>query len=142
MEGFSTVGREGCHFARMIKESIFIRVNNSALNRNTGKHKLPHIWDVLFTTPELKFKNPMSTKLYLCYLYRKFGGVHFSADLVKLSCTVGKTCHHKQVYSVLRNFQNLCSPIHANICVHSAYKMHRYFSMVLVYHISIFIIKF
>ena len=51
------IGREGHGLARNIKESIFIRVNNPTLNRNTGKFNLPHIWDkVLLNTPGLTFK--------------------------------------------------------------------------------------
>ena len=43
--------------ARTIKEAIYIRVNNSTLNRNVGRYNLPHIWDkVLFSIPELKIK--------------------------------------------------------------------------------------
>ena len=30
---------------RLYKESMFIRVNNPALNRNIGKYQLPHIYD-------------------------------------------------------------------------------------------------
>ena len=38
-----------------MKESIYIRVNNQSLNRNTGKYCLPHIWDeLLFNITELK----------------------------------------------------------------------------------------
>ena len=40
---------------RLIKESIFIRVNNPTLNRNIGRFQLSHIWDrVLFGTPGIK----------------------------------------------------------------------------------------
>ena len=41
---FQIIGREGPSLARCIKESIFIRVNNTTLNRNIGKFHLPHIW--------------------------------------------------------------------------------------------------
>ena len=42
---------------RMIKESMFIRVNNPSLNKNIGKYHLPHIWDeVLINNTELKLK--------------------------------------------------------------------------------------
>ena len=54
---FQVIGREGHSLARNIKESIFIRVNNSTLNRNIGKCNLPHIWDrVLLNTPCLNLK--------------------------------------------------------------------------------------
>ena len=52
---FQIIGREEHCLARNIKESIFIRVNNSTLNRNIGEFNLPHIWDrVLLNTPGLK----------------------------------------------------------------------------------------
>ena len=58
VEGFNLVDREGHILARTIKESIYIRVNKPTLNRNIAKYNLPHIWDkILFTIPELKFKN-------------------------------------------------------------------------------------
>ena len=51
---FQIIGREGHNLARNIKESIFIRVNNSTLNNNIEKFNLPHIWDrVLLNTPGL-----------------------------------------------------------------------------------------
>ena len=49
---------EGHDFARNIKESIFIKVNNPNLNKNIGKFNLPHIWDrVLLNSPGLTLKN-------------------------------------------------------------------------------------
>ena len=57
MEDFNIVGKEWQNFARIINESIYIRVNNPTFNRNIGKLNLSHIWNrVLFTTPELKIK--------------------------------------------------------------------------------------
>ena len=54
-DNFSIIHREGQDFTRLIKESIFIRVNNPTLNRNIGKFQLSHIWDrVLFCTPGIK----------------------------------------------------------------------------------------
>ena len=53
--GFNIIGREDQGQARIIKESIYIRVNNPTLNQNIGKYNLSHIWDrVLFNTPGLK----------------------------------------------------------------------------------------
>ena len=40
---FQIIGREGHDLARNIKESIFIRVNDPALNRNKSKLNLPQI---------------------------------------------------------------------------------------------------
>ena len=54
---FQIIGREGHCLARNIKESIFIRVNNPTLNRNTGKFNLPYKWNrVLLNTPSLTLK--------------------------------------------------------------------------------------
>ena len=51
---FQTIGREGYGSARNIKESIFIRVNNTTLNRSIGKFNLSHVWDtVLLNAPGL-----------------------------------------------------------------------------------------
>ena len=30
---------------QMVKESMYIRVNNPSLNKNIGKYHLPHVWD-------------------------------------------------------------------------------------------------
>ena len=61
METFKIIGREGHSISRLIKEAIYIRVNNPTLNWNEGKYNLPHIWDkVLFATPELKIKQHTS----------------------------------------------------------------------------------
>ena len=57
-DNFSILGREDWGLTRLIKESIYIRVNNSTLNRNIGKLSLSHIWDgVLYNTPGLKLNN-------------------------------------------------------------------------------------
>ena len=58
-DNFTIIGREDQDITRLIKESIFIRVNNPTLNRNTGKFQLSHIWDrVLFSTPNIKVAIP------------------------------------------------------------------------------------
>ena len=45
------------NLSRLIKESMFIRVNNPSLNKNIGKYHLPHVWDeVLINNIELKLK--------------------------------------------------------------------------------------
>ena len=57
LNNFSIVGREEQNLSRLIKESMFIRVNNPSLNKNIGKYHLPHIWDeVLINNIELKRK--------------------------------------------------------------------------------------
>ena len=56
---FNIIGREDQHLSRLIKESIYIRVNNPILNRNIGTFNLSHIWNrVLFSTPDLKTAFP------------------------------------------------------------------------------------
>ena len=57
LEDFSIVGREDQNLTRLIKESVYIRVNYPSLNKNIGKYHLPHIWDeVLLNSTELKLK--------------------------------------------------------------------------------------
>ena len=56
LEHFGIVGREEQNLSRLIKESMFIRVNNPSLNKNIGKYHLPHIWDEVLINTELKLK--------------------------------------------------------------------------------------
>ena len=57
LNNFSIDGREEQNLSRLIKESMFIRVNNPSLNKNIGKYHLPHVWDeVLINNIELKLK--------------------------------------------------------------------------------------
>ena len=57
LDNFSIVEREDHSLMRLIKEAIYIRVNNPSLNRNMGKYHLSPMWDeVLFNIKELKLK--------------------------------------------------------------------------------------
>ena len=57
LENFSIVGREEHNLSRLIKESMYIRVNGPSLNKNIGEFHLPHLWDeVLNNSRELKLK--------------------------------------------------------------------------------------
>ena len=57
LQNFSIMRREDQSLMRLIKEAIYIRINNPSLNRNIAKYHLPHIWDeVLFNISELKIK--------------------------------------------------------------------------------------
>ena len=57
INNFSIVGREVQNLSRLIKESMFIRVNNPSLNENIGKYHLSHVWDeVLINNIEIKLK--------------------------------------------------------------------------------------
>ena len=57
IDNFSIVGREDNNLMRLIKEAMYIRVNNPSLNKNIGKYHLPHVWDeVLNNITELKLK--------------------------------------------------------------------------------------
>ena len=51
---FNIIGREDQDLSRLIKESIYIRVNNPTLNRNIGKFNLSHIRDRVLFSPNLK----------------------------------------------------------------------------------------
>ena len=54
--------REGdWNLPRITKESIYIRVNSSSLNKNNGNYHLPHIWDdVLFKHLKTQIKITLS----------------------------------------------------------------------------------
>ena len=53
LDNFSIVGWEEQNLSRLIKESMYIRVNGPSLNKNIGKFHLPHLWDeVLSITAE------------------------------------------------------------------------------------------
>ena len=57
LDNFKVVGREEQNLSRLIKESMYIRVNGPSLNKNIGKYHLPHMWDeVLNNSRELKLK--------------------------------------------------------------------------------------
>ena len=57
IDNFTILGREDQNLLRTIKEALYIRANNSSLNRNIGKYHLPHIWDeVLLNISELNLK--------------------------------------------------------------------------------------
>ena len=57
LDNFKVVGREEQSLFRLIKESMYIRVNGPSLNKNIGKYHLPHMWDeVLNDSRELKLK--------------------------------------------------------------------------------------
>ena len=57
-DNFNILGRKDQGLTRLIKESIYIRVNNLTLIRNIGKFNHSHIWDrVPLNTPGLKLNN-------------------------------------------------------------------------------------
>ena len=57
LDNFSMVGRKSHNLTRTTKEAMYIRVNESSLNKNIGKYQLSHIWnEVLFNTQDLQFK--------------------------------------------------------------------------------------
>ena len=57
-DNFNILGREDQGLTRLIRESIYIRVNNPTLNRNIGMFNLSNIWDrVLLNTQGLKWNN-------------------------------------------------------------------------------------
>ena len=58
-DNYNILCREGQDLIGLIKESIYIRINNPTLNRNMGKFQLSHIWDRgLFSTPKHKAAFP------------------------------------------------------------------------------------
>ena len=54
-EDIDIVSRESDNQSRLIKESMYIRVNQPTLNRNIGKYQLSHLWDsILLNVQSLK----------------------------------------------------------------------------------------
>ena len=59
MDSLINLVRPWAEYTRLIKESIYIIVNNPKLNRNIGKFQLNHILDrVIFSTHNLKVAIP------------------------------------------------------------------------------------
>ena len=102
---FNILGRECQDLIRLIKESIYIRVNNPTLNRNIGKFQLNHIWDrVLFSTLKLKTAFPQGNAQHSPYQLYKLQHLGFSSDLMKSSCGWMKACLCQFKSFVWRNF--------------------------------------
>ena len=56
-EQFKIVHKEVNSHSRIIKEAMFICIQDPTLNRNLGKYQLPHIWDhLLQVSPTLQLK--------------------------------------------------------------------------------------
>ena len=43
MNNVTIIGRDNQNLTRAVKDALFIRVNDPSLNRNIGKHHLPHV---------------------------------------------------------------------------------------------------
>ena len=81
---FNIIGREDQNLSRLIKDSIYITVNNPTLNRNIAKFNLSHLWDrVLFSPLTLKqpFHKGMYTYAHSYYINCSYVGL--SSDLKK-----------------------------------------------------------
>ena len=105
---FNIIGREDQGQARMIKESIYIRVNNPTLNINIGTYNLSHIWDrVLFNTPGLKLSSSQQTNaLWLALALIK----HEVVNAIAHTQSIGFRLSHPSIFSLQ---QSLVSIRHA-----------------------------
>ena len=66
MDNFKIVGREGHNMVRTITEAIYTRVNNPALNKDTGKYNLPYIWDkVLHSPQDMRFQSKTYNNMHV-----------------------------------------------------------------------------
>ena len=56
------LAKESKFHERGVKEAIFIRVNNPSLNKDQGRHFLPHLWDSLLMSrvPSVKQGIPLN----------------------------------------------------------------------------------
>ena len=66
INGFGMVGREEHNLSRLIKESMFVRVNGPSLGKGVGRCHLLHVWDgVLVSGMELRLKwDPSGYNVY------------------------------------------------------------------------------
>ena len=108
LSNFSIIGREGQEFARTNKESIFIRVNNPALNGIIDRYNLPHIWDgILNNNPEHQaHRTPLAPPKTLGLYNSRH--LHFSSDLKKLFRGKGESLSSKLVnFCLKRTLKNI-----------------------------------
>ena len=112
LDNFSIVGREEQNLSRLIKESMYIRVNVPSQNKNIGKFHLPHLWnEVLNNSRELKIVYsvviPSTTKaitsayIPTMWLFHLPQGNNISPS--HLSCY--STCHKLQKHQPLHDWQ-------------------------------------
>ena len=81
---FNIIGREDQDLSRLIKYSIYIRVNNLTLNRNIGKFNVSLIWDRVSLVPlalQQFFPKSMCTYAHSYYIHCSYVGL--SSDLKK-----------------------------------------------------------
>ena len=91
-DNFSIIGREDQDLTRLIKESIYIRVNNPTLKRNMVKFQLNHIWDrILFSTPKIKVAVPTRNVQHSPLQLYKSQHLQLPLDLMK-SRVLAKAC--------------------------------------------------
>ena len=96
-------------FTRLIRESIFIRVNNLTLNRNIGKFQLSHIWDrVLCSTPGIKVAIPQGNVQHSPYLLFTLQHLGLPLDLMKTIAMVESLSMQNQcsVQRILLKFKS------------------------------------
>ena len=99
---FNIIGREDQDLSRLIKETIYIRVNNPTLNRNIGKFNLIHIWNRSSLVPltlKQPFPNAMCTYANSYYISCSYVGL--SSDL-KTSTVVDESLPVSNQCSVMR----------------------------------------
>ena len=66
LENFGIVGREDQNLMRIIKEALYIRVNNPSLNRNIGKYHLPQWFNIYHTIYGNNICQGFNICLYIC----------------------------------------------------------------------------
>ena len=59
-DNFNTIHKEVYSHSRIIKEAMFICVNDPTLNRNLGKYQLLHIWDSILQASPIQQLKPSS----------------------------------------------------------------------------------
>ena len=85
LHDLNIVDREGQSSVRTIKESIYIRVNNPTINRNTGKYSLLYIWNGVLVNnakPQIKNQQDHQHQVYRTSLTpSRTSGSYINADI-------------------------------------------------------------
>ena len=119
INNFTIVGREDQNLTRAIKEALFIRVNDPSLNRNIGKYHLPHIWDEVLHTSELKLNWPQwlfhHTTMAITSATSPMGGYNINHQGNNISLLhYGNNISHWQQHQPIKNKGNNISPTTKN----------------------------
>ena len=92
-DNFNILGREDLGLTRLIKDSIYIKVNNPTLNKNICKFNLSQIWDrVLYNTSCLRLNNNKGQVQYNVISHHNSLSPHGSTTGTVWACSEFRAC--------------------------------------------------